>query len=234
MSSRPLNLNQKHHNKYTKEENAMEDSETDSKESDAGGSGGEEKSWISWFCRLRGNEFLCEVDEDYIQDDFNLCGLSKLVPDYDNALDLILDIESSDDDKVSEKQVEDIESAAEMLYGLIHARFILTTNGLGAMLKKYKLSEFGYCPRTYCCAECCLPIGQSDHCGQSNVKLYCPRCHDIYNPGSKFQDKLDGAYFGSTFPHLFLLTYKHLKRENTPLDNPKYVPRVFGYKVHNP
>ncbi|XP_044965786.1 putative casein kinase II subunit beta-4 isoform X2 [Hordeum vulgare subsp. vulgare] len=206
------------------------ESESDSEASDVGGSDGEDTSWISWYCNLRGNEFFCEVDDDYIQDDFNLCGLSSQVPYYDYALDLILDIESSHGDIFTEEQNELVESAAEMLYGLIHARYILTSKGLAAMLEKYKNYDFGRCPRVYCCGQPCLPIGQSDIHRSSTVKIYCPKCEDIYYPRSKYQD-IDGAYYGTTFPHLFLMTYDHLKPQKT---SQRYVPRVFGFKLHKP
>ncbi|XP_058768564.1 casein kinase II subunit beta-1-like, partial [Vicia villosa] len=114
----------------SKTSNISEESETDSEMSDVSGSDGDDTSWISWFCNLRGNEFFFEVDDDYIQDDFNLCGLSSQVPYYDYALDLILDIESS-----HEEQNELIESAAEMLYGMIHARYVLTSKGMAAMVR---------------------------------------------------------------------------------------------------
>ncbi|KAL6903408.1 hypothetical protein ACP4OV_004221 [Aristida adscensionis] len=162
------------------------ESETDSEESDVSASDGEDMSWISWFCSLRGNEFFCEIDDEYIQDDFNLCGLSNQVPYYDYALDLILDVESSHGDMLTDEQNELIESAAEMLYGLIHVRYILTSKGLAAMLDKFKRVDFGRCPRFYCSGQPCLPVGQSDIPRSSTVMLYCPRCEDIYSPTSKY------------------------------------------------
>merc|ERR1711990_757580 len=203
--------------------------DTDSEHSDFSDSD-EDTSWISWFCSLKGNEFFCEVDEEYIQDDFNLSGLASQVPYYDYALDLILDIESPNDDILTDEQHSIVESAAEMLYGLIHARYIVTSRGLAAMLEKYKDSHFGRCPRVLCQGAAMLPTGQSDIARMNTVKIFCPKCGELYYPRSKYQGNVDGAYFGTTFPHLFLMTYSHL-RPQKPTSS--YVPRIFGFKIHD-
>lgn len=211
----------------SKSKSVKVESESNSESSDGGSD--LDASWISWFCNLRGNEFFCEVDEDYIQDEFNTCGLSGQVPYYDYALDLILDAESSHGDIFTEEQNELVESAAEMLYGLIHARYVLTGKGMAAMLEKYKKYEFGRCTRVYCGRHPCLPVGLSDIPRSNRVMVYCPRCEDVYYPRSKYLDNIDGAYFGTTFPHLFLMTYPHLKPQKP---SQSYVPRVFGFKIH--
>ncbi|ERN06427.1 casein kinase II subunit beta-1 [Amborella trichopoda] len=203
-------------------------SDTGSEETDLSSSEGDDSSWISWFCRLRGNELLCEVDEDYIHDDFNLCGLPGQVPYYDYALDMILDNDSLSGEVDGEEHNE-IESAAEILYGLIHARYILTSKGLAAMHEKYKRVDFGRCPRVYCGGQPCLPVGSSDIPRNGSVKLFCPKCEDIYFPRCKYQSNMDGAYIGTTFPHLYLLTYPNAKPAK-PVQT--YVPRVFGFKLH--
>ena len=109
------------------------------------------------------------------------------VPYYDYALDLILDADSPNNEILTEEQHELVESAAEMLYGLIHVRYILTSRGMGAMFEKFKNCEFGRCPRVLCNGQACLPIGTSDVPRQATVKIFCPKCCDIFCPRSKYQ-----------------------------------------------
>lgn len=59
-------------------------------------------------------------------------------------------------------------------------------------LDKYKNYDFGRCPRVYCSGQPCIPVGQSDIPRSSTVKIYCPRCEDIYYPRSKYQGSILG------------------------------------------
>ncbi|KAJ2341207.1 casein kinase 2 regulatory subunit, partial [Coemansia sp. RSA 2671] len=102
----------------------------------------ENQTWISWFLSHRENAYFCEVPEEFIEDEFNLTGLSQTVNYYAEALDMILDIEDNDD-PLDNEEVEAVEGSAEILYGLIHARFILTRDGLNRMEEKYENGEFG-------------------------------------------------------------------------------------------
>jgi casein kinase II subunit beta len=112
------------------------------------------------------------------------------------------------------------------LYGLIHARFILSPRGLAMMKEKYMLGSFGYCPRVLCERQNVLPIGVSEELSTSRVKVYCPRCQDVYIPRQKQLD-IDGAYFGTSFPHVFLKTYSDLM----PQGPPKFIPKIYGFKI---
>jgi casein kinase II subunit beta len=116
-----------------------------------------------------------------------------------------------------------------------------------------------------------LQAGLHDEWKKSEMKVYCPKCRDLYTPANEYQTPasmycrdaygcgvqthhsapslgdvgigdrvtnrvhllcaaVDGAYFGTTFPHLFFLTYRELEPAPSTL---LYVPRVFGYKIHN-
>jgi hypothetical protein len=91
------------------------------------------------FCKLKGHEMFCEVERSYIEDGFNLYGLRACVSNFSDCLDLILDRIGPDDSDDSH-----LTQSACKLYGLIHARYIITAHGLDAMYNKvclYKIQH---------------------------------------------------------------------------------------------
>jgi len=197
---------------------------------------GHDEPWIQWFCGLKGHEMFCEVERSYIEDGFNLYGLRTCVSNFSDCLDLILDRIGPDDSDDSH-----LTQSACTLYGLIHARYIITAHGLDAMYNKYASKEFGTCPLVQCAGQPVLPVGLKDEMGADTVKIFCPKCQCVYHPppvrsrsshhGGAGAAGVDGAAFGTTFPHLFLMTFSNLVPDPLPQDS-AYIPRVFGFRVH--
>jgi len=186
--------------------------------------------WIPWFCNVPGHEFFCEVDEDYIRDNFNLYGLRNRVQYYEHALEMILMREAPDEDDLQDADFLEVYRDAQDLYGLVHARYIISPRGLEVMRDLYIRGIFGTCPRVMCSNQHVLPVGTSDELRVSRVKTYCPRCEQLYATKSKYSD-VDGAYFGTSFPHIFCLTFPGI----IPLDPPvPYIPKLFGFRISQP
>jgi len=190
----------------------------------------DDESWIKWFCGLRGNDFLVEVDDDYISDRFNLTGLQEQIPHFKRALEVITDMDDEEDSKHGKRTANDlVEQAAELLYELIHARFLLSPRGMQMMANKYKCGDFGSCPRLFCEAQACLPVGMSDVPGEGTVKIFCPKCRDVYVPKLSRNLLLDGAFFGTGFPSMLLLSMPELRPSAS---TKKYEPKLYGFKIH--
>ena len=144
-------------------------------------------------------------------------------------MNMILSPESPDEDDLRDQDFIETYQEATDLYGLIHARFIMSPRGLGIMREKFLSGRFGSCPRVLCERQNVLPIGMSEELRSSRVKVYCPKCEEVYYPKQKFQD-VDGAYFGTSFPHILLQTYSDLPSSSKPAS--KFIPRIYGFKIH--
>ena len=75
------------------------------------------------------------------------------------------------------------------------------------MYEKFRSAAFGRCPNVFCQGQPVLPVGLSDLPRNYTVNVFCPRCHGLFFPKSTRQANIDGAYFGTTFPHLYLMTH---------------------------
>ena len=140
---------------------------------------------------------------------------------------MILSPDTPESEDLKNQNFLDLYQSAMDLYGLIHARFILTSKGLQMMRDKFTKNVFGACPRILCDRQSVLPIGVSEDLSIARVKVYCPKCKDVYIPRTRFVD-IDGAYFGCSFPHIFLQTFpEYIPKEKL---NP-YIPKIYGFTI---
>jgi casein kinase II subunit beta len=118
------------------------------------------EGWIQWHTRLKGHEFLLCVDDEFIRDSFNLYGLrlprftdfirptnGQKVNLYNEALKMILSERAPDQSDFERKEFLEIYEAAIDLYSLIHARYVMSPQGMDEAREMYMLAKFGTCPR---------------------------------------------------------------------------------------
>ena len=54
------------------------------------------------------------------------------------------------------------------------------------------------------------------------MKLYCPKCQDVYTPKSSRHHHTDGAYFGTGFPHMLFMVHAEYRPKRPPN---QFIPR---------
>ncbi|KAF8834636.1 casein kinase II beta subunit [Paxillus ammoniavirescens] len=87
------------------------------------------------------------------------------------------------DDHIKDELHGALALQAFLLYGVIHARWIVTSRGFAKVLEKRKM-EFGRYPRISYQPQPLRPAGVSDIPFEKSVRLYCGRCEDVHSPKS--------------------------------------------------
>jgi casein kinase II subunit beta len=192
----------------------------------------QERSWVDWFTASSTGRYFVKVDSYYLNDLFNFFGLRSKVASYRYALEAIRGpYESSErmEQRRGEDYPADLDQSAKCLYGLIHARFLQTRQGLDQIRTKYLKGCYPHCPRYHCQSTVCLPYGPCEELRESPLRLFCPRCNEVYVSDDREFSGIDGAYFGSSWIHLFLLSYPDVRKMRK--DDAKPPLRLFGFKI---
>lgn len=182
------------------------------------------RNWKNDF--LRQYPWLLNVTDDYIDDKFNIYGLKEEFSFFDLCCDIIC--KKANLSTVPQKDLEEIREQLPQVYGMIHARFILSPAGLKALKDKYVDKQYGTCPRLNCKNASLLPIGLSSQMKDHHVKAFCPCCREIFHPRPKID--LDGAYFGPNAAHIFLdeMNLTSIYKNFQP-----YAHNAFGFRLRS-
>lgn len=186
--------------------------------------------WIEWFLQQPRGKFFVRISEEYISNSFNYYGIRQKVNTFSAALELILKsyVQPVHADMTLASQAVVVEQQAETLYGLLHARYILTEEGLQKMYEKYKSGDFPKCPRKLCNHFQCVPYGISNDMNEYPVTIFCPCCKEVYNINNAEFQKVDGAFFGNSWVHIFLAKYHELF---DGLEAKKPTPTIYGFRI---
>ena len=60
--------------------------------------------------------------------------------------------------------------------------FTIMMIGLAVVYNRYQRMAYGYCMRAFCDKQPVIPIGMSDVLRKGRVKVYCPKCEEVYVP----------------------------------------------------
>lgn len=73
---------------------------------------------------------------------------------------------------------------------------------MALLYSRYLKASYGFCQRALCDKQAVLPHGMYDQLRKGRVKVYCPKCEEVYVPMKRFD--LDGAFFGTSLAQMFI------------------------------
>lgn len=195
---------------------------------EGGGSSGsysdEQEDWLTAFLSQGGfRRLLVEVPEYYLEDNLALYGLEPEIKHFSEALKLIRnEPQTTDIDEMA------VSKAAALLYAHIHARYVLTPQGLEDVRQKYERCEYGKCPRYLCGGQRLLPYSATEKPGKDVLRCFCPACHKLYKLYSMDPEFfIDGCFYGPSLVPMFILTYPNI----LPPQSQPYEPTLYGFKL---
>ena len=161
-------------------------------------------NWISDFFESENIDWMVNIDKEYLNNDSNFDDIKDQIPNFQVALSVLRNEDIGD--VIFDENMDKI---TQMLYFLIHQKYIQTEKGMKQIFDLYEDGYFGECPRIACKGQKTLPFGISTKFGESPCMLYCPRCKDIYYSKNPRMYYFDGCAFGPYFALRFLKEYEN-------------------------